>query len=81
MLDIQTSNSVVADNLRFYIDNKSLKQSVIARKAGFSPQEFSDMLNGRRLMRAIDIINIINVLDNVDANDLFGIDKSQTGGR
>lgn len=81
MLDIQTSNSVVADNLKFYIDNRSLKQSVIARKAGFSPQEFSDMLNGRRLMRAIDIANIINVLDNIDANDLFGVTKNQAGKR
>lgn len=73
MLDIQSSNSVVADNLKFCINDRGLKQSAIARKAGFSPQEFSDMLNGRRIMRAIDIVNIINALDNVDANDLFGI--------
>lgn len=77
MLDIQTSNSVVANNLKSCIENKGLKQSAIARKAGFSAQEFSDMLNGRRLMRAIDISRIIQVLDDVDANTLFGITEKQ----
>lgn len=73
MLDIQTSNSVVARNLKRHIVDKGLKQSVIAQKSGFTNQEFSDMLNGRRLMRAIDISNIINALDGIDANILFGI--------
>lgn len=73
MLDIKTSNSIVAVNLKRYIDDKGLKQSAIAQKAGFSAQEFSDMLNGRRLMRAVDISRTIEVLDGVDANMLFGI--------
>lgn len=73
MLDIKASNSIVAANLKRYIDDKGLKQSAIAQKAGFSAQEFSDMLNGRRLMRAVDISRTIEVLDGVDANMLFGI--------
>lgn len=73
MLDIQTSNSVVANNVKRYIYDKGLKQSALAQRAGFTPQELNDMLNGRRLMRAVDIANIIDALDGVDANALFGM--------
>lgn len=68
MLDIQTSNSIVANNVKQHIQNKGLKQSAIAKKAGFTAQELNDMLNGRRLMRAVDIANIIDALEGVDAN-------------
>ena len=73
MLDIQTSNSIVANRVREIIKEKGLKQTAIAEKAGFSTQEFSDMLNGRRLMRAVDIASIISALRGVgvDANYLF----------
>lgn len=76
MLDIQTSNSVVANRVREIIKEKGLKQTALAEKAGFSAQEFSDMLNGRRLMRAVDIASIINALRGVgvDANYLFMVD-------
>ena len=52
--------------------------SVVAEKAGFTIQEFSDMLNGRRLIRAVDIASIINALKDVgvDANYLFMIDSN-----
>lgn len=55
------------------MEEKGLKQCVVAEKAGFSKQQFNDMLNGRRIMRAFDIMNIITALENVDANDLFGL--------
>lgn len=73
MLDIQTSNSIVANRLKEVIEEKGLKQSAIAEKSGFTAQEFNDMLNGRRLMRAVDIAAIVNVLEpvGVDANELF----------
>ena len=73
MLDIQTSNSIVANRLREIVKEKGLKQSALAEKSGFTPQEFNDMLNGRRLMRAADIAAIINALEpvGVDANELF----------
>lgn len=73
MLDIQTSNSVVADRVKEVIREKGFKQTVLAKKAGFTPQEFNDVLNGRRLMRAVDIAAIISVLKDtgVDANYLF----------
>lgn len=73
MLDISTSNSVVAENLKNIIFRKTLKQASLAERAGYSPQELNDMLNGRRLMRAVDIAAILNVVKDVgvDANDLF----------
>ena len=79
MLDIQTSNSIVANRVREIIKEKGLKQTAIAEKAGFSTQEFSDMLNGRRLMRAVDIASIISALRGVgvDANCLFMVDSAE----
>ena len=79
MLDIQTSNSIVANRVREIIKEKGLKQTAIAEKAGFSTQEFSDMLNGRRLMRAVDRASIISALRGVgvDANYLFMVDSAE----
>lgn len=79
MLDIQTSNSIIANRVREIIKEKGLKQTAIAEKAGFSTQEFSDMLNGRRLMRAVDIASIISALRGVgvDANYLFMVDSAE----
>lgn len=75
MLDISTSNSVVAERLKDIINDKSLKQSSLAVKAGFTAQELNDMLNGRRIMRAVDILAIVNIVQElgIDANYLFGI--------
>lgn len=73
-----TSNSVVANRVREIIKDKGLKQTTLAEKAGFTSQKLSDMLNGRRLMRAVDIASIINALGDVgvDANYLFMVNSS-----
>lgn len=78
MLDIQTSNSVVATRVKEIIKDKGLRQTALAEKAGFTRQEFNDMLNGRRIMRAVDIASIINALKDVgvDANYLFAISST-----
>ncbi|MCI9101508.1 MAG: helix-turn-helix transcriptional regulator [Lachnospiraceae bacterium] len=75
-MDIGTSNTVVAKNIKNIIEDRSLKQSAIAKKAGFSTQEFNAMLNGRRLIKAIEMVSIMNVLD-VDANTLFAESASK----
>ena len=69
-MNIGASNTVVAENIKHIIEDRSLKQSAIAKKAGFSTQEFNAMLNGRRLIKAIEMVSIMDVL-NVDANTLF----------
>ncbi len=70
MVDIGASNAVVAENIKNIIEERGLKQSALAKKAGFSTQEFNAMLNGRRLIKAIEMVSIMDVL-NVDANTLF----------
>lgn len=82
LLDIPTSNSIVAVRLKEIINQKGLKQTAIAINAGFTPQELNDMLNGRRIIRAVDISAILKVLHGVgiDANDLFDICATEKKG-
>lgn len=77
MLDITSSNSIVAIRLKEAITEKGLKQTSIANRAGYTAQELNDMLNGRRIMRAADISSILKVVREfgIDANYLFGIEK------
>lgn len=51
-MQIAECNAPVAKNIAGVIENKGLKQVYIAEKAGYSPQELNDMLNGRRLIKA-----------------------------
>ena len=64
-------NSIVAPNIAGIIAEKCLKQSAVAKKAGYSRQQFNDMLNGRKVIRDTDIAKIAIALE-VDANALFG---------
>lgn len=72
-------NSIVANNAKKIINDRCLKQCAVAERAGYSRQQFSDMLNGRKVMRDVDIARIADVLD-VDANTLFGIPDSSKEG-
>lgn len=65
--------SIVAPNVKSIIEKKCLKQNAIAKKAGYSEQQFSAMLNGRKVIRDTDVLNIALALD-VDANALFKTD-------
>lgn len=66
------TKSMIAKNTKRIIAQKGLKNYAVAEKAGFSEKQFSALLNGRRIIKAIDVIAIANVL-NVTPNDLFGI--------
>ena len=79
MLDITSSNSIVAIRLKEAITEKGLKQTSIANRAGYTAQELNDMLNGRRIMHAADISSILKVIREfgIDANYLFGIEKGE----
>lgn len=63
-------NRIVAKNVKRILEEKCLKQCAIAKKAGYTNQQFNDMLNGRKLMKDIDIVRIMDALE-VDANTLF----------
>lgn len=61
----------IIDNIKNIIDAKGMKQVAVANRAGFSPQDFSNMLNERRkLIRIEHIPRIANALE-VCVDDLY----------
>ena len=53
------------------IDEKRLKKCAVAEKIGLTPQQFSDMLNGRRTIKISDIPKLCVALQ-ITPNELFG---------
>ena len=68
-------NFPVAENIQRIISEKGLKQVYVAEKAGYTAQMLSDMLSGRKIIKACDVHKICEVLG-VDANSLFAADQS-----
>lgn len=54
---------------------KDLKKKAVAKKIGITPQQFSSMLNGRKIIKPCDITNICDALD-ISPNELFGYKKT-----
>lgn len=44
------------------IDEKCLKQSAVARAAGYEPKKFNDLLRGRKRMTSDDVVPICKAL-------------------
>ena len=63
-------NDIVAPNVKRIIKDRCLKQGAVAKKAGYSEQQFSAMMNGRKIIKDIDILRIDTALS-VEANELF----------
>lgn len=63
-------NEIVAPNIRRIIKKKCLKQSAIAQKAGYTSNQLCAMLNGRKIIKDIDIQRIAASLE-VGVNELF----------
>lgn len=53
-----------------------MKQSAIAKKAGYSIQQFSAMMNGRKIIKDTDILRIALALG-VNPNELFNIGEEE----
>lgn len=65
----------IVDNIKHIIEEKGMKQCVVAERAGFTKQEFSNFMNERRkLLRVEHIVPIANALG-VEPNDLYGIER------
>ena len=64
--------SATAENIKRIIRRKCLLKSAVAERAGYNYKTFSNMLNGRKIITDVDVINIAGVLD-VSPNELFGI--------
>lgn len=74
MMNAAVYNAMVPGNIIRLIDERGLKQRAVAAKAGYKPQQFNDMLNGRRIIRVIDMLAIANALG-VTPNILYGLDQ------
>ena len=69
----------IISNIKRIIDEKGMKQGFVAEKAGFTKQEFSNILNERRkLLRVEHLWDIAMALD-VSVNDLYGVEKKEVG--
>ena len=55
-------NGIVPENIDRIIKERGLKQGSIADKANFSKQQFSDMLNGRKIIKVCDVVAIADAL-------------------
>lgn len=73
-MTIAEANEPLSNELKQIIARKGLKNLYVAENAGYTAQELSDMLNGRRLIKACDISKIAKALG-VEINYLFGIEK------
>jgi len=69
-MDISMLNGSVPDAIERIIVNKGMKKCVVATRANMTPQAFNDILNGRRLLKAHDIVLIAKALE-VTPNELF----------
>ena len=64
--------SIIAENVKRIIDEKCLSKGAIGRKAGYDIKKFSNMLNGRKIITDVDVMNIANALD-AEPNELYGL--------
>lgn len=65
-------NGAIPGNVLRIIKERGMKQAFVAEKAGFAVHQFYELMNGRRIIRAVDIAAIAEAL-NVTPNELFGI--------
>lgn len=60
----------LSENVRKVIAEKGLKHKAVAERIGRTEQQFSAMLNGRRIVRDCDVVAIADALG-VTPNDLL----------
>ena len=64
---------MIIQNIKDLIENKGMKQGVVAERAGFTPQDFSNILNERRKLLRIEHIWPIAKALGVEPNDLLSL--------
>lgn len=68
----------VALGIKRTLFEKGMIQKVVAERAGFSNQQFSDMLNGRKVIRADYLPDIAKALG-VSVNEIFDNGRQDKG--
>lgn len=71
---IKDCNIVLPENIMRIISEKGLKQGNVAKKAGYSRQQFSDMMNGRKIIKPCDALAIANAME-VTMDELYAMEK------
>lgn len=74
-MTISECNATVPQNLSRIIKERGLKQSAVAQWSGYTRQQFTDMLNGRKLIKPCDATKLAATLG-VNIGDLF-VDTGQ----
>lgn len=69
-MNMVSYNATIPENVFRIIKESGMKQCAVAEKAGYTKQQFNDMLNGRRVIKAMDILALSHALG-VSPNDLF----------
>lgn len=65
----------IQENIQGLIKEKGLKQRYVAEKAGFNEADFSNMMRGKKIIRAEYLPVIAKALD-VDVNTLVGMNTN-----
>ena len=64
------SKDPIAAGIRHIISERGLIQKSVASRAGYTQQQFNDMLNGRKTIKAKDVIPISKALG-VSIQDVY----------
>lgn len=67
---IAESNAPVPMNIERIVAKRGLFKSYVAKKAGLTPANLSDILGGRRVVRMSEVADIARALD-VEISELF----------
>lgn len=74
--NIKNYNSVIPEHLKKVLKTTGMKQVELAEAVGLSRQAVTDIMSGRRLVYASEILTFAKALG-VTPNHLFGIDDSE----
>lgn len=74
------SRDPIAAGIKFLINERGMIQRVVAERAGYTSQQFSDMLNDRKTIKAIDIVPISKALG-VSVQDVYDAGSAHLAGK
>lgn len=69
----------IISSIKRIIDEKGMKQGVVAERAGFTPQEFSNIMNERRKLLRVEHLPAIADAMGVDVNALYEVERKEAG--
>lgn len=67
----------IAIGIKKKIVEKGLVQKTVAKRAGYSEQQLSDMLNDRKIIKAVDLFAIAEAIG-VDVSDIYAAGAGNT---